>query len=159
MVFPVKKKKGEKFEKPWRFSFALLWWCSTCFGTWDSQFQGGLALDQSRRLTQKPFEACSAVGNEKERSTQYLSRSEREVLAFYQQYWFFLVWQPAQPTRSVALSFLRGFLGAWFSASLYPSDSRWYQGCVTRVKRSCDKSCDGSTLAVQLLRASGWKSG
>lgn len=63
---------------------------------------------------QAPFGARSDVGNEKERSTQCFGGSEREVLAFHQQFWFFFLvrQQPAQPPRTVALSFLRGRPGA-----------------------------------------------
>lgn len=80
-------------------------------------------LNQSCWLSEEPFEACSATGNEKERTSHCLGRAEHEVLAFHQQYWFFfLVWQqPAHPTRAGALSSLRQFLGAGFSANLPPS--------------------------------------
>lgn len=94
-------------------------------------------LDQSWWLSQEPFEACSATGNEKERSSQCLSRAEHEVLASHQQYWFFFffVWQqPAQPSRAGALFFLRQFLGAGFSANLHPV----LKG-VSRLCNLCEK--------------------
>lgn len=161
MVCSVKKKKGEKFEEPWRFSLALLWWCSTCFGIWDSHLQGVLALDQSQQLSQEPFEACPATGNEK--------RKEQPVL------WQGWAWGAGFPPAILvlllsmttaclayqgwSLAFSQAIPRGRIFSQPAPHCSRGHRGCVTSVKRSCDKSCHGSTSAVQIWLVSGWGSG
>lgn len=147
MVCPVKEKKGEKSEKAWRV-WNNMWWCSTCLGTWNTQLQSFLALVGSRWLTQRPFEACSATGNERSASCSCMCLCGASI---HQQYGLFLVWQQhAQPERFAASSALRGKPGTWLSGSLQPWLLQCW-GCVACVERNCDKPCMNSTGTVQLL--------
>lgn len=148
-LFCEEEKRGEV----WRALEILLWltmlmqhllWCPRfppprCF-----------TLDQSQWLSQEPFEARSATGNEKEKEQPVPWQGWAWGAGFPPA---ILVLLLSMTTTSSAyqgwsLVFSQVIPGGRIFSQLAPLCSRGYRGCVTCVKRSCDKSCHGSTSAV-----------